>query len=490
MNQCRMSGDRFYAYGLAGIWVPWQANDMHVEGCSFDGVRGVLFVASSSGSSLPPVEYAYPGLYQVRIHNSHFSTYVRGVQIGPAISPEGEGSSPPVVTMEGVEVTANSMGYTYVGVACTLLDPPPWDDGAVRNPRLRIAGNQIDAGVGVLALGNDVVVQGNTVHSRYTIFFENDVLGLPMLGARRIGIYLSDGGRLAVQENVIDLQAASPAGQGGSVGILLYERWSEGDRDDIVVQDNTVSASAPFWAAGGETGAGTSGLLLEANRFTGLGSRGQQLSGCTVRGNVFVGGLTIESGWGGSIVSGNRLSASPGSNVALGISYAQGDWQVEDNRADGSIVLTPITFPYAGVADKYQQFIELWLFWTDPANGGGTGTVSFEMAQELFQAYLRAIGTDSVDREFEYHAQVEGNWATFDLAAGRPNSLFRTPYGTYPAALPDMGSTLQIVANRAGNALITNAYGRLVFAHNFAAEYSIPGWSQTGPITAPNFNAP
>jgi hypothetical protein len=489
IHQCRMSGDRFYSYGPAAIWVPWEAMQMLVDGCFFEGARGVLLAASSSGSSLPPMEDAYPWLHRVRIHNSHFSTYILGVQIGPSIDMADEGSSPPVVSMEGVEVTANSIGYTYVGVACTLLDPPPWNDGAVRSSRLRIAGNKIDAGVGVLALGNDVVVQGNTLHAQFASSPEDNVLGLPMLGASLIGIYLSDGGRLAVQENVIDLPTASPAAEGGSVGILLYERWSEGDRDDIVVQDNTVSASAPFWAAGGETGAGTSGLLLEANRFTGLGSRGQQLFGCTVRGNVFAGGLTIESG-SDNIVSSNRLSASLGSYVALEISHAQGSWQVQDNRADGSILLTPITFPYTGAADKYQQFIELWMFWMDPENGGGTGTLPFERAQVLFQGYLKALGVDSVDKEFEYHAQVEGNWATLDLAVGRSNSLFRTPYGTYPASLPDMDSALQIVANRAGHAFVTNMYGRIVFAHNFAAEYNIQGWSQTGPITTPNFNVP
>ncbi|WP_158625677.1 DUF6519 domain-containing protein [Corallococcus carmarthensis] len=485
----RMSGDRFTGYDPAGLWLPWVADSVDIEGCSFTGQRGILCAAGFDGSVLPTLENVYPGIRALNIHNNRFSVYYVGVQLGPFLKPNDEESSPPVVSMVGVAVTANVFRDVSVGVACTLSAPPPWEgEQGVHLQRLRILDNQIDAAVGVLALGSDVAVRGNTVRGQQAIVID-DVLGVPMLKARQIGLYLSDGGYLAVQDNVISLIALSPLEEGGSVGILLYERWTEGEREDIQVQDNTVTASVPFWAAAGETGAGTHRLLLEANRFTGLGCRSEQLFDSTVRSNSFTGGLRILNS-GNNVVSGNRLEAPQTSHIALGITQAWGEWQIEDNRAEGSIVLTPYVYTSGKVASTSPRFIESMQQWVDPANGVARGTVSVMDAQSVVQPYLKALAVGTLDKENAYQAQVEGNWATLDLVIGWPNVTVKSLHDTYPGAVAEANSGIQIVGNRAGGMLITNTYGRLVFANNYAVDFNIPAWSQTGAITAPNFNAP
>ncbi|RKG76382.1 hypothetical protein D7W79_18005 [Corallococcus exercitus] len=489
LYQARMSGDRFTGYGAAGLWLPRLVDTVDIEGCSFAGLRGILFAARADGSPLPATEITYPGIYALNLHNNHFTAYGVGIQFGPTLQPNEEESGPPVVNMEGIAVTANRFQAVSVGVACMLTAPPPWEgEQAVRSHRLRVADNQINAAVGVLTLGNDVVVQGNTVRGQQMIF-SNEVLGLPMLNARQIGLYLSDGGHLAVQDNIISLNAESQVEKGGSVGILLSERWSEGERDDVLVQGNTVTASVPFWATAGETGAGTHELVVEANRFTGLGCRGEQLYRCTVRGNVFTGGLRIGSG-SSNVVSGNRLELAQSSHIALGITNASGDWQVEDNRVEGSIVLTPYTYTTSGVASTSPRFIESLQPWVAPANAVARGTVRVAEVQSIFQTYLPALAVGLVVREFAYNAQVEGNWVSGDLVVGLPNVTVKSPYDTYSSGVPDATSGLQIVGNRADSMLVTNAYSRIVFAHNYAVDFSIPNWSQTGVITAPNYNAP
>ncbi|RKG57582.1 hypothetical protein D7X30_18945 [Corallococcus sp. AB011P] len=489
LYQCRLSGDRFSTSGAAGLWLPWVTSSLEVEGCTFTGPRGILFAASADTSPLPVLESTYPSLAGIGIHDNQFLSYLAGVQFGPSLVQQKEGASPPVVNMEGIAVTANVFSDTTVGVACTLLAPPPWEqEQEVRTQRLRIADNQIDAAVGVLALGNDVVVQSNTMRGQQTIVSE-DVLGLPMRKARQVGLYLSDGGYLSVQDNVITLSTELPPDEGGTVGILLYERWTEGDRDGIVVQGNTVTASAPFWAPEGETGAGTTWLLLEANRFTGLGCRSEQLYESTLRSNVVTGGFQITMG-GGNVVSGNRLLPLWNSHIALIITRAWGDWQIEDNRAEGSILFFPYTYTSSGVASSSPRFIESLQPWVAPANTVYRGTVRVAEVQPIFQTYLKALATAAVEKEYSYNAQVEGNWVTADLVVGWPNATVKSPYDTYPPAVADSYSGLQIVGNRAGSVLVTNAYSRIVFAHNFATDFNISGWSQAGIITAPNYNAP
>ncbi|MBN9686424.1 MULTISPECIES: DUF6519 domain-containing protein [unclassified Corallococcus] len=489
LYQCRMSGDRFSTSGAAGVWLPWLTSSLKVEGCTFTGQRGILLAASADGSPLPALESTYPSLAEVGIHDNQFLSYLAGVQIGPSLVQQQEGTSPPVVSMEGVAVTANVFSNTSLGVACTLMPPPPWgEEPEERTQRLRIAGNQLDAAVGVLALGNDVVVQGNTVRGQQ-LSFSNDVLGLPLHNARQVGLYLADGGYSAVQDNVITLSAVSQAEKGGSVGILLYERWTEGERDGITVQDNTVTASTPFWVAEGETGAGTHGLLLEGNRFTGLGCRCEQLYESVLRNNVFTGGIRITIS-GGNTISGNRLSQLPSSHIALRITQVWGDWQIEDNRVDGSIVLTPYAYTTAGVASTSPRFIESLQPWVAPADTVNRGTVRVAEVQPILQTYTKALAAAAIDKEYSYNAQVQGNWVSADLVVGWPNVTSKSPYDTYPAAVADTYSGVQIVGNRVGAMLVTNTYSRLVFAHNFATDFSIPGWSQTGIITAPNFNAP
>ncbi|WP_223645140.1 DUF6519 domain-containing protein [Corallococcus sp. EGB] len=489
LYQGRVSGDRFAAYGAACLWVPWIVSNLDIEGCTFGGVRGILFAASADSGPLPDVENTFPGLIELSIHNNRFQTYLEGVQFGPSLALKRD-SSPPVVSMEAVAVTANVFTYATVGVACMLHAPPSWEqDQQVRIQRLRVADNQIDAAVGVLTLGNDVVVQGNTVCGQQTIT-SDQVLGLPMRKSKQVGLYLADGGNLVAQDNVIKLNAAIPAEEGGTVGILIYERWTEGERTAIRIQGNTVNASAPFWAAEGETGAGTDALLLESNRFTGRGCRGEQLYGCVLRSNSFSGGLRLVN-VSNNIVSGNQFGQLSSGYIALSITYASGEWQIEDNRAEGSIVFTPYTYTSSGVASTSPRFIETLQPWVAPKNAVERGTVRVAEVQSIFQTYLNAIAAAAVIiREYPYNAQVEGNWATADLVIGTPNTTVKSPYDTYSSAVADATSGLQIVGNRAGSMLVTNAYSRLVFAHNYAVDFSIPGWSQTGIITAPNYNAP
>ncbi|MBN8471775.1 hypothetical protein JYJ95_35160 [Corallococcus exiguus] len=485
----RMSGDRFYGTDAPALWLPWMVSTVDIEGCTFTGERAILCAASIDASPLPDLENAFPSLNALCIHNNRFHSYVVGVQFGPSLQQQQEGGSPPVVDMAAIAVTSNVLNHASVGVACTLLTPPPWEqEQEVRTQRLRVADNQIDAAVGVLTLGNDVVVQGNTVRAQQTLPYDQ-VLGLPMRKSKQVGLYLADGGYLVVQDNVITLNAVSPAEGGGSVGILLYERWTEGERDDIRVQGNTVTASAPFWAVEGETGAGTHGLLLESNHFTGLGCRGEQLFNSVLRSNVFKGGLRLVSA-SSNIVSGNQLGLPPSGHIALGITYATGDWQIEDNRAEGSIVLTPWTYTTTGLASTSPRFIESMRPWVAPASAVERGTVRVTEVQSLFDTYVQAFAAAVFIREYAYQAQVEGNWVSADLVIGTPNTTAKTPYDTYSSAIPDTYSGLQIVGNRVGSVLVTNVYSQIVFAHNFAKDFSIPAWSQTGIITAPNYNAP
>ncbi|WP_437755113.1 hypothetical protein [Sorangium sp. So ce1389] len=485
---CRFSGDQFNSWSGPGLWAPWNTHRLEVEGCTFRGSAAILFTAAADGGPLPSLEYVYPEVVDVHIHHNHCWTDAAGVQIGPAIREDAE-SGPPVMTLAEVDISSNNIHGAALGVGCTLVNPPS-DEEDVRSPRLRVADNHVDAGVGVLALGDDVIVKDNTIQPSRSFWGSDDVLGLPLLGARQIGIYLSDGSRSVVQGNAIRLRATAPPGEGGSIGILLYERWTEGNRNNIVIDHNTVTASAPLWVHRGEMGAATHRLVVGGNRFAGLGSQIDSLFGSALRRNTFVGGLQIDLGH-DNVVSDNdvRLDFS-GSFAGIEISNARGGWQIEGNRVHGSIVIQPTSFPYAHEADKYAAFIEYLLFWMDPANGGGTGSISVAEAQRIFRNYLESIGLGSVDREWEYAAQVEGNWTSADLVVGHPFAPFKTESGEYSPALPDVDSTIQIVANRADGGLITNRYGRLVFAHNFAREYNIDGWSQVGPITAPNFDAP
>ncbi|WP_437733120.1 DUF6519 domain-containing protein [Sorangium sp. So ce1335] len=488
-STCRFSGDRIHSGGAPGLWAPWYTYRLEVEGCTFQGSVAIVFTAAADGGPLPALESMYPAVHDVCIHHNHCRTYTAGIQLGPAIRDEAE-SSPPVITLERVDIASNNISDAPLGVGCTLVNPPPWDEEAARPLRLRVAENCIDAGVGVLALGDDVIVKDNTIHATYPLWGRDDMLGLPLLKASRIGIYLADGGRSVVQGNTIHLEATTLPEEGGSIGILLYERWAEGNRNNIVIDHNAVTASAPLWVPKGETGAGTYRLVVGGNRFAGLGSKIDNLFGGTLRRNTFVGGLRIDLG-DDSVVSDNDVqSNSRGSSAGIEISNARGGWQIEGNRAQGSIVLQPTSFPYAAEGDRYAAFIQYLLFWSNPANGGGTDAISVEEARRLFRSYLERIGLGSVDMEWEYAAQVEGNWTAADLVVGHPFEPVTTKSGAYSPALPDVDSTIQIVANRADGALITNRYGRLVLAHNFAREYSISGWSQVGPITAPNFDAP
>ncbi|MEZ4293408.1 MAG: DUF6519 domain-containing protein [Polyangiaceae bacterium] len=486
MDGMRFSRDTFYGSGGPGLWAPWNTSDLTVVGCRFSGQRGVLFVASPSGSALPPVLSAYPGVYDVRIDGCWFSNYEVAVQIGPSLDVSEEEIAPPAVTVSGVRVESCVVAYSRVGVACLLDEPPPWQQTDVRRPRLRIAGNRINSPVGVLAFSDDVVVRENAVSASYPLYNASAVLGVPLLGARRVGVFLADGARCVVQGNVIDLDATLTVKQGGSVGIFVYEMFTEGARDDLVIRDNTVSASVPLWAPVGDTGAGTQGLIVQGNRFDGQGSVLSHLFNGVVRGNTFLGGLDIQIGF-ETAISENRMVSYRGEE-ALQIQYAQGDWQLQNNRISGRAVLYPSAYPYNPSNDNYAAFIELMLYLTDPASGG-QGSLPANVAQTYFAAYLQAIGGAAAMIEGTYDAQVQGNWASIDLVVGHPLTPFQSGTVIYPGAIPNLDSTLQITGNRADQAIVTNTYSKIVFANNYARNYAVSGWSQTLAVTAPNFDA-
>ncbi|MFO0589344.1 MAG: hypothetical protein U0441_17535 [Polyangiaceae bacterium] len=487
--QARFVADEIRGDASVGFWAPWHTSGLEITECSIIASIGVLFAATVDGEILPDGVDAYSAIYGARLHGNEINCWSRGISFGPAI-PEQEESHPPFVTIERVEVTSNTWPwYSQVGISCTVADPPSWNGEEVRTPRILIAQNRVDAGVGILAVGNDVVARENAIHATYRIWNGSTILGFPLLSATRIGVYLTDGGRAVVAGNVVNLDPSQSEDEGRSIGVLLHEVWSEGERDDNVVRDNKLVATQPLWVPPGVTGAGTHGLTVEGNRMEGFRAGLIQVYESVVRGNTCFCELRLTAS-SDNVVSANKVTPPLDGHLGLIIRSAGGTWQVEDNRVGGVLLIQPEMVPYSPDADKYKAFIELILFWQDPQNGGASGSINFQTAQALFNWYLATLGLASINKELEYAVQVEGNWASRDLVVGSPTTSFTTTTGTYQPALADIQSAVQIVGNRADGGLVTNAYARLVFAHNFAQAYNASGWSQVGPITSPNFDAP
>jgi hypothetical protein len=445
-TECRFDHDDFNA-DICALHFPWNVFTLEVTHSTLHSERGMVFGATYEGAVLPVLEFNYSGFSHVRIHENVFNTWAIGVLWGPYF--EEVEPDPSYVSMVAIDISSNdfpSYYYSTLAVVCTL-NAPPGDDGQaiLGNSRLRIAGNQIDTAVGVVAFGDDVIVEDNVIHGTYPLLNKLWLFGLNFDEFARIGVLLFDGARVVVRGNTMELDAADIK-QAPSMGIVLHEKYTEGRRTDIVVQNNFVTATIPFASLIGEHGAGVRGLMLLGNRLAGKQTALQSIFDATIRDNVFSGKVIVALG-GRNIVSGNRFQyfRSSGSG-GLQITSALEEWQVENNQSDGSIVLQPAT--ELSVSD------------------GGV-----------------------IINELEYHPQVIGNWAKLDLVVGHPQQTLNTGNGSYSFAWPHVMSRVQIVANRAGNYIVTDAYKKIVFASNFAKKYS-PPWGQTAPINSPNYDAP
>lgn len=488
---CRFEDNSLHA-GRAAFQVPWGAQRLEILGSRVRfGDVGLLFGAHLDGGALPADASLYPYFHGIRVERNRLESCTVGIQIGPyGVKPDGGEPDPFFADLADVDISSNVIHVYETGILSSLMDPPDPEKDTVRRTRLRLQDNEIDAPLGMVLQGSRPEVRGNTVRAAFPLFEDRLPLGVSLQGARRIGLLAVDCDGLLVQENVIDLDLGKAVKEGGSVGIRLDERWSKGTRNALVIQGNVVTASQALVAQEGQHGGGTRDLLLSGNRFTSTEAiRVADLLRSALRSNSFFGPLRLAGG-SNNVVAQNRFAPFSENAGALIIDDAAGSWQVSDNRASDRLLLQPVADPYVPQGDNYAAFLQYLAFWQDPAAGGGIVPAPYKKQIALvFSFFLKQLGVNVVLKEKPFHVQVDDNWADKDLVVGYPAETVTTSSGSYPPALPDMASTIQVVANRAGETLITNKYGLVVVANNFARAYS-PPIGQVGPIGQPNFDAP
>jgi hypothetical protein len=549
VRQGRWSGEKLNAK-VVGLHVPWRAQESDVLHCRISAHKGIVLGASVDGT--PIVGEEQPTFSTVRIADCLIEaktseqqvTFTGGILCGPyPTDQDGDGSPEPVFfTIRDIEITGNFIQDHDVGLLSSALDPDNKPDRT-----LRIASNQITGSkhTGIHVAGAGATVSGNLVEGRPT------VIGWG-------GILLVDASSTVVRNNRVYMGSDNVLCYGISTSSIAF-----GSITDLLIEGNVLTNA--------DHDVGFFPLLLQANPDTAFKKLTIVGNQCTGFGSVIlwaydfvVQGNRFEFG-GSEIGGGNALTIMESRHghisdnwfgggregYSLHIVEAFGDWQIENNRADGRILLQPLRFfvnfdrrfefskffePGGIQLEKMSASIEEMLSWsfavaTDEeksivdamkekvwqpsakasdegagakkaANKDGTARIigpaarlgmlfgsrkgetaetaetagkdiaTYEISvavKEIFEGISYAAALD-VWQEGNYQALVLGNWAGTDLVVGFPLEPLTTGVDTYPAAVQDRNSVVQITANRANQWMVTNNYDHLVATGNAAAD--------------------
>jgi len=467
----------------AGLHLVHTAISVKIAACEINADDfGIVIGAPRSPSDLPGPAVFILGL--------HVESSTIQAQIGIALGAFGDASLNGSAL--GVDLHGNHVGAGAVGI---VLRGVGENAPSTRAVDVRVRANMVVAPVGIDIIGGSFTLVGNQVAP-------------PPFGQQGGALRAVRSPRLAVEDN--RLAAALDGGTVMPAGVTLVSC------QDAILRGNTIANSGAFPAL---VIASTANARV-VNNIVGAGQ--VLISQCAapiVQGNDIAGAAFISFCAGGTVTDNRtrRFPPGPDGGLSLTIVNAAGDWQVEDNRADGPIAIVPRPVlaggGLVGVFDRFTAVRDtraLRAFEAlggdapaaGPRDGGGfattveaasfltgagglgdslveavTGSITAAFADTLF-ANLEpdVIALPAATGEQTFHVQANGNWAE------------ALAIGTTTPGRANQATTVQAIGNRVTGLLFVRDYPRRNVSQNVASAY--PAWiaSQAGAIGADNLD--
>ncbi|HWM92960.1 MAG TPA: hypothetical protein VN493_19510 [Thermoanaerobaculia bacterium] len=420
--------------------------------------------------------------------------------------------------LDGVRIAGNRVEAQQCGIQLGFLGQttiPGWTVAEVRDNEVR------SPGAGIALCGELVALppqggQPELVPVRSRIRAAGNLVHAP------VGIWISGAGHEVADNRVVlplgeDFQQVAYFAD-AAPGFVWEDNLAESREDAL------SDGAAAYWVRDGSGGrlAGNvartprraTGLLvsnhprlrLAGNDFGVCDCRLANVADVEIQANRTTGVLAVTATQDGTVHD-NRVGLS------LSITGARGEWQIEDNRVEGTLQLLPVTTGgfspwivgdytfYGRIAQPGRTSFEVLA--SDPGGEAGPSTASrfgvntytdavsfavdnpqwraawtdvarFEIADGALSPFRdRGLFDDFViafpfSQEVSYQAQLVGNWCGL-LQVGHTNDNIGSGGGT----------VVQVAANRADEILRVRQYARSLVADNAAGDYS--NWIQTQP---------
>lgn len=490
-----------------GILVPSVAAALAVDRCEVRG--GSAGIALAAGVTAQGPEVA--SLFLVRVQGCVIQGNTLGVLLGSS------GASPTVGSFAGVDVCENFVSAPAgTGI---LVSRPPLDAAVMAAHEVRIACNRIVAGrsgvhvrAGLAEIsGNSVDLQGTDLvaatgivleGTRAAVVRENRVVAKALAlkpaqaaPAARMGIRIVDGDRAVVAGNAVhraiglsvarhpSLVASGNAFEGGAalddapgavlrdnvIGSALQVTGSQ----DVTVDGNTVGSERGTLAVEGLAGA----CRATANRVHGelrLRPRVRPLwwhhlvlaipglEELSLPDPTALRDLPLPVPLPDPVQETEAPGAAPAAPVAATVA----------TRAAATATPAAPAASAAGKAGAAVRFVAPSAY-VAAADAGAwrlatASAVSRIVAEEIEKVRPLLPDFRLLSAEDEFHAQVEGNWAT-NLRVGFASPLETDQ--TEERREPSPSTAVQVVANRADERLVVNRYAHAVVFHNQATTF-------------------